>query len=175
MRTYDDLYRRHAEHQGFEWQYLKALAVVSTREDENAVRCGHGERRYFQRRMRGRAPWRDARHDEEAMASRYGLMSLPYHGAVECGWDLARCPGDLLDPETNIRYAAAYLASRMARYASNISPALAAYHSSWGIAQLVDGGHFSCQPFVDRVCRLAEKIRASQMPQDARPLACVTH
>jgi hypothetical protein len=173
MSAYDALYQRHAQGRGFEWYYLAALARASTGEAPDRIHCGHGERRYYQRKMRGRPPWNRAQWDDEAMSARYGLLSVPYRGAVECGWPIERAPEDLLDPDTNILYGARWLAACMARHAAHISPAIAAYHSAWGIAQLEDG-RFTCQPFVDRVCRLAERIRASQMPQEPRSRVCPT-
>jgi soluble lytic murein transglycosylase-like protein len=169
MSAYESDYRSAAGAAGMEWWWLCAIARVETGENQAAYRCGHGERRYWGKRMANRAPWTRSPwySDPDRLAARYGLMALPYHGAIEVGWDLARDPLDLLDPAVNILWAARYLAGRMARYCGHISPAISAYGSAWGVSTYADG-QFSNQRYVDRVSAVAEQIRRAQMPQDGR-------
>jgi hypothetical protein len=175
MTAYESEYRAAAAETGVEWWWLCALACVETGENRAAVRCGLGERRYWAKRMTARAPWVRSPWYEapDKLAARYGLMGLPYHGAIEVGWDLTREPNDLLDPAINVLWAARYLAGRMARYCGHISPAISAYGSPWGVSGLREG-QFSNQRYVDRVSAVAEQIRRAQMPKversQARPM-----
>jgi len=160
---------------------LEALAIVHTAELPTDVRYGSGERRYWRQAIRGASAWRESPYWQQpsVIAARFGLLSVPYHAALQMGMPWDQPPEGLLDPWTGVHYGARWLACLVARHHGSVSAGVAAYQSGWGRAQVGSRGRFTNWRYVERVMRACDAARArNRSPQAAtagRSLACATH
>lgn len=173
MSPYLPIYEWAARTHRVDAELLEALAIVHTSETPEAVRYGAGERRYWRQAIRTSDAWSESPYWQVAsvIAARYGLLSVPYHAALQMGMSWDAEPRALLDPWAGVHYGARWLACLIARHHGSVSAGVSAYQSGWGRA-CQDGGRFSNHRYVGRVMAAAEaardRNRAPQMPVAGR-------
>ncbi len=108
---------------------------------------------------------REIRPEPQINDASRGLMQVLYGTAKMMGY---AGPADgLFEPETNIRFGAAYLAHQLTRYNGNVPSAVAAYNA--GTARTTERGHFLNQAYVDRVLGYYEEFKRREAPPPAEP------
>ena len=157
--TFDDLFRQVGEEEGIEPWLLKAIAIKESSLIPYSYRFGRGERRFYKRRIEGRADWTAHRYYDrpEIIAASWGLMQLLYTTAILVGFPREGDPWELMDNYLeNIRYGARWFRMKL-RICHHVAPALAAYNA--GSANYRDDGTFQNQWYVDKVLAYAEQCR----------------
>lgn len=129
--TLDDLYRKHATAAGLDWRLLKAIAIVESSENPNAVNPSDPSAGLMQVLCAGPGP--DGRCTNR--------LNLP-------GWPPRR--EALFDPDTNLQFAAGILKWNIDSY--GLLRGIAVYNR-WASRLDPPDGPFGNQTYVDKVTR----------------------
>jgi soluble lytic murein transglycosylase-like protein len=153
-------WRSIVDHWCVELQVSQSLVLAVIQQESGGDEKAHRyepayERRYILNNRAWIERCREIGITSKQAATSYGLMQLMFPTAWGFG---CRHPDDLYDPDQNIRFGTALLASKLKKY--SIEETLAAYNGGDGaVKDLVTGKVTAATKYSDKVFRLYQQYR----------------